>query len=730
MSGLRPSSATLPGLGAHLQSIAASRNRASRTSAFAALASEAEQAGAVEHLLLRLLSRGANGQRFALEVVAQLAAALPATLIPPLVDLLEASRFPSRLRVAVAAHVLRSLPDDSPLVERVIEALSRKVSPTRAAGRLRRLAVLAPASAALSRALAELDFSAAAPCPRCGARLGTDELVRHLWEKHRLLFENGRAREPWDAIGQWVSDYARTSKAEFLDRACDLAQALDPNNGLSRVHRLVLLGGADDEEAHALLRAEAAGQNATLCPHCFSLVPQPTRATPTAVLVGSGRVDGGGYRVEIDDAYLYSRLSVETPAGVVQSGVEPGNALTRRGAVLLFLVPLILLAVVFAVLPRLLGVAPAVPVAALLLAAALVYMVVGLSWNERGNPSARAVDHAWNLLVPRLLQFELRRNDAAFLAGLAAASRKHGDVETREDALLRVANTMRKERIAIPYLAPVSTLQIRDAVEQGADEVLRLSEEVGQVFQAQLPFDHAEQLIKELRGDPADRTRRARLRVLVLAQGFDSGLEADDLRMIGQLCPALGMAYASEDRDGLSRLRLLWLYRPRRLWQRVGSATTVFDLARYPKLAENYLKLRPDLLLFQASGGGGEVAPILVCEEGVVYRDAIISDPDTRIRTRAKSLVRGGGYEMSIGERVFKFREDPAVLAHRLRSWAGFLFNEFLPRARLLTRRRSAHGDRLLGQKAAQCVECRRSFLGLTGEIGLAELPPANEGVE
>ena len=43
-------------------------------------------------------------------------------------------------------------------------------------------------------------------------------------------------------------------------------------------------------------------------------------------------------------------------------------------------------------------------------------------------------------------------------------------------------------------------------------------------------------------------------------------------------------------------MRLLWLYRPHRLWQRIGSAVSVFDLARYPYLSENYLKLRPDLL--------------------------------------------------------------------------------------------------------------------------------------
>jgi hypothetical protein len=83
-----------------------------------------------------------------------------------------------------------------------------------------------------------------------------------------------------------------------------------------------------------------------------------------------------------------------------------------------------------------------------------------------------------------------------------------------------------------------------------------------------------------------------------------------------------------------------------------------------------------------------------------------------------------------VGDRVFKFRDDPTLLAHRLRAWALFLFVEFLPRARLLTRRRSEHGERLLSQRACTCPECGKGFLGLTGEIGLATLPASSEAAE
>src|SRR5262249_48266389 len=157
---------------------------------------------------------------------------LPATLIDDLVELAQQPRFPSRLRVAVASRIIRSVPEDSPQISRLIESFRKKVSPRRAIRRLRRLAALLPDQQQVRDALAEAEAGPSAPCPRCGARLATDDMVRHLWEKHRLLMENGRVREPWDLIGQWLGEYSRSNRSEFLDRSCDLAQALDPANGL------------------------------------------------------------------------------------------------------------------------------------------------------------------------------------------------------------------------------------------------------------------------------------------------------------------------------------------------------------------------------------------------------------------------------------------------------------------------------------------------------------------
>lgn len=730
MAGPRASSAVLPGLAEYVRQIAVARDKSARSTAFAALAAAAERFGATEYLLNRFLSRDANGRRFALEVASHLMSPLPPRFVDEFVDLVEQPRFPTRLRLAVATQILRSISDRSPLVMRIIEGLRRKVSPRRAASRLRRLAALVPNLQPLTEALTELEAGANAPCPRCGARLASDDMVRHLWEKHRLLMENGRVREPWDVIGQWLAEYSRSSRSEFLDRCCDLAQALDPAEGLTRVHRLLLLCGSDDDEARTLLRAEALEKNATLCPHCFALVPLATQVTPTPVVVGSGRVDGGGYRVDLAERCLYTRLLVQTPSFTIFAGPDPRRAMTRRGAILFFLVPIVALACIFAAMPPLLGLSPILPASAILLAGVLIYFAISMNWRATAGLSDRALNHAWRLMAPRMIQYEIRKSDAAFLAGLAEASRGHGDFEARDDSLRKAIAALRQERVGIPYLTPLSILKITDAAALGGDDLPAIANEAGDSFDAKLPLDHADRVVKELRGDPKDRTRRARLRVLILARAFAAGLETEDLRIVGQVCPVLGSSYASEDRDGVARLKLLWLYRPRRLWQRIGSATTVFDLARYPKLAENYLRQRPDLLLFQASVGTDAAAPILICEEGVVYRDVLITNPRTPMRVRARSLVRGGGFELTVGDRIFRFREDPTLLARRLKGWAEFLFDEFLPRARLLVRRRSEIGDQLLMQKATTCPECRRTFAGLVGEIGLTAIAPANQGVE
>ena len=141
MPGPLSRSPVLSGLGDYVRRIGAARAGDERTAAFAELAVAAERAGAATDLIGRFVSGKPNGQRFAMEIAAQLSLPLPEQLIPELVDLVEKARFSSRLRLSVAAKIIHSIPAKSPIIPRIVESLRRKVSPRRAVGRLRRLAV-------------------------------------------------------------------------------------------------------------------------------------------------------------------------------------------------------------------------------------------------------------------------------------------------------------------------------------------------------------------------------------------------------------------------------------------------------------------------------------------------------------------------------------------------------------------------------------------------------------
>ena len=203
-----------------------------------------------------------------------------------------------------------------------------------------------------------------------------------------------------------------------------------------------------------------------------------------------------------------------------------------------------------------------------------------------------------------------------------------------------------------------------------------------------------------------------------------------DLQQLGRLSPALGEICASEDLAGLSRLRWVWESRSKRPWQKQGSATTVFDLARYPALGGQYLEARADLLLFQpmSAGSGRESgAPILICERGIVYRNIVIDDPETTIA--ARPARKGSGYDLIIGKKRLHFGRKPALLESRLEGWVRFLFRELLPgAAKLVDLGSPARLRKFRKQKTIQCPECGHSFMALRGDVGLLTDAEAERG--
>ena len=60
-------------------------------------------------------------------------------------------------------------------------------------------------------------------CPRCPTELRKKDMVGHLWEKHRLVLDGQRVREPWRVIEDWVVDYGLEKDPQVLQRCRELA---------------------------------------------------------------------------------------------------------------------------------------------------------------------------------------------------------------------------------------------------------------------------------------------------------------------------------------------------------------------------------------------------------------------------------------------------------------------------------------------------------------------------
>src|SRR5581483_788548 len=174
------------------------------------------------------------------------------------------------------------------------------------------------------------------------------------------------------------------------------------------------------------------------------------------------------------------------------------------------------------------------------------------------------------------------------------------------------------------------------------------------------------------------------------------------------------------DTDGLARLRLLWDLRPTRPWLQCGPAATVFELANYPTIGNQYLEAAPDLLLFQPMPGGGVSHPLLACGRGLIFRNALVHDWPVAIATKPLPLSKGGGDEIRFGPHAVQVPGGGAELVRKLEGWAGYFFSDFLPRTGdVLARPAGPALDRLLDRLTVRCPECATAFLGRRGDVGV-----------
>ncbi|HTK78278.1 MAG TPA: hypothetical protein VL371_23660 [Gemmataceae bacterium] len=653
-------------------------------------------------LFAALIAEDAHARALALELAAYLPP-LDASLIEPLRPLLRDRRLPAAARLEAAVAMTRTTGPSGLGTIRILRDFAAGVGKSRAlerTGALRRRFGHLPAFGPF---LAYLRRKVKLRCPRCRAKLPRRGMVRHMWDEHGVLLVGRNLTTPWTVIDAWGG--------------------ADPERGLLRLHRWLLSNEVSDPEAGEHLRDAASREGASLCPACFALTPLPTEQFPDPAairpLVSShGRLAADGYVVEVAERGLYPRLSIQTPRGVIVNGREPGGALAHHAAVCLAVVPWVVLAVALALLAPS-GVAPLSTAVALSVAFFVRYLLQ-LRPQSTADPTDRALAYAWSRLVPRLHINGYDDDDAAFLARLAVTSIGSRGARSRDAIVQRhIATTAAAVRAGhgrLIDLAPLVRLSVADARGVGGDPVVRLADALWPCLTGDAPAGLAELVATDELMARWSVGRRARLRVLLTARAFEAGMEVTDLHDFGRAAPALGKVLDSDDLDGLARLRLLWSLRPTRPWQVCGPAATVFEVANYPMLGSHHLDIAPDLLLFQSltPGGPEPPAPLIVSGRGLLYRSALVHDPDTPIDSRRTP----GGYELIIGRQALPCRADPEDLARKLRRWTAYYFKEFLADVEAVLRRRSADVERLLRPLTVTCPKCGTQFLGRRGRIG------------
>jgi hypothetical protein len=561
-------------------------------------------------------------------------------------------------------------------------------------------------------------------CPRCATQLRRIEMVQHLWDRHRLVLEGRRVREPWRVIEDWLEDYRLEKDTAVLHRCRDLARRLDADHGPLRLQRLLLRHGVEDTEALIAVLGQARRHGATLCPHCYTEVPVPVEPVPPTLDHGTDWFEGEGFYVQVSEGGLVPSVAIEGPHGTIYEGRQPGRLLTRHGFLLFIVGPFMVLTFVLTELltgSRLhpgLTISGAIGVGLFL--AGLVYLV----WPAVLNPLDRLVDLAWMLLVPELHARRFQPDEGGFVAGLAQLSLQNGRPDQRAETLQVVRNltdeAYRQGNAPLSHLAGLWRLTVNDLHVAGEDAAAILVGQVGRCFAGKMPLRFAGELLHGIINKTTEPNwsngRLHRLQVLLCERAFKEGLEVSDLVDLGRAEADLGKALAIDDLEALAQKRLLWSQRETRPWERWGDAATVFDLADDPA-RESLLARFPDLLL-----AVGTALPFYLCCRGVFFEDLWITDMPQTIEIVSRRLYQDDqGYDLVIDKHRLWFDYNPERIANRLEGWLRYFFREFRPHVSAVHLRRSPEVvKRLQGRNAIACPSCRHPFLPRAGELGVS----------
>jgi hypothetical protein len=707
-----------------------------RAAASAALSEVLTQCAAGPRLIPSLITleqsptRDVLARQLALEIGARLPAPVDQSLVAFLEPLLSERDVPLPIRQHATVGLVRTTGKAGTAAIRLFEAYVVKSGKLRAIEKLHELEQYIGQSAALDALCARLEDQVRMNCPKCAAELIRKDMVPHLWQSHRLVLDGRRVREPWRVLQDWVVDYGLERDPALSSRCQELASKMDPEGGLALFERTLLRHGIEDRAAQADLSVRAAQNRATLCPRCFVEVPMSALPDPPALSLDADGLEGAGFRVSLSERGIFSAVEIETPAESIRAR-EPGNRLTRNGALVVVVLPLVLMFFILGELVTRFSVSPP-PMMLLSLGMGLLLAgLVFLFWHGGLAQRERVINAAWSELVPRLLEQETPAA-MTFLGGLALVSLRKGAVEPRSKvvslardklndlvnrnlARAEYANWTDKDRVPASTLTALVQLAVTDVSRRGGDPLPVVVEQVVRCLRGLLPLCHGVQALEDFFGVGASRSSKAgqaRAQILICDRAFASGLELADLNDIGKTHPVLAAVLGLADKNRLTCLRELWACKATRPWERYGQAVSVFDLAATAGFEKHFERI-PDLLV-QIRGHD-----IALGSRGVWFQDTCWTTPLEKIEVIDRRVFNDAGFDLAIGNQRLYFAHNPQDLAAELEVWMAYYFKEFLTGlAAWQDWPGSELGWKLRRMNAVICPECGVKLWGCLGAVG------------
>jgi hypothetical protein len=423
---------------------------------------------------------------------------------------------------------------------------------------------------------------------------------------------------------------------------------------------------------------------------------------------------------------------VQTPDEVDYDGKEPGFGLTERGGWLFLTGPMVLASLLLALGIPDLGVSPIWLVLPLFLAAVCVHWFQRSVVRKRPDPNVRALTHAWKMLAPSLHAPTFSIRDSGFLAGLAIITVAEGTVDVDKEVLERhlelTENAARAGTGVMRHLGMLWRLTLHLRARDGLDFGLMIAGQLQRCFEGALSLAFVEGFLADWQPENWTVGERARLRILACERAFEAGFEVADLIEAGQDAPSLGRLIG-KDGAALAQLRLLWSLRPRRPWDRFGSALSAFEVAELHD-AQRVLAAHPDLLLWAKvpqirsvldNGLGSPEARIALCARGVCFQEEVFTEFPRTIEVVSRAESRQGRHELVIGDRRFPFLANPEPVAAQLERWLRFYFGEFRPQVSAVGRWQPPDLAAVWRSRGSvTCPDCGCVLLPRVGDVGLS----------